>query len=79
MREFILKASKAFTKPFNLNNLPGAGRMDLVCRCATNALWLSHALRSNVIFHAVLEGPNKPPKVISFYSNELKGLRYSKS
>jgi tRNA (pseudouridine54-N1)-methyltransferase len=72
MREFILKASRAFTKPFNLDNLPGAGRIDLVCRCVTSAIWLSHALRKDVIFHAVLEGPDKPPKLLSFCSNNLK-------
>jgi tRNA (pseudouridine54-N1)-methyltransferase len=74
VREFILKTSKAFTKPFNLNDLPGAGRIDLVCRCVTSALFLSFALRRDVAFHAVLEGPDKPPKIVSFYSNELKGV-----
>jgi tRNA (pseudouridine54-N1)-methyltransferase len=74
MREFILKASKAFTKPFRLDDLPGAGRIDLVCRCVTSAIWLSHALRKDVVFHAVLEGPDRPPKLISFYSNDLKAV-----
>jgi tRNA (pseudouridine54-N1)-methyltransferase len=74
MREFILKASKAFTKPFKLNDLPGAGRMDLVCRCVTNALWLSHALRRDVVFYAVLEGPDRPPKIVSFDGKELRGV-----
>lgn len=74
MREFILKASKAFTKMFRLNDLPGAGRMDLVCRCVTNALWLSHALRRDIIFHAALEGPDRPPKILSFDGEKLVGV-----
>lgn len=74
MREFILRALKAATSPdFNLNDLPGsAGRMDLVCRCISNALWISNDLRRDTIIHVVLEGPNSPPKTISFEGNNLK-------
>lgn len=72
MREFIIKASKAFTRPFNLNDLPGSGRMDLVCRCISNAFFISEAIRKDVCFHAVLEGPTKPPKLISFFGKDLK-------
>jgi len=74
MREFILKASKAFTTPFNLNDLYGSGRMDLVCRCISNAFFVSGAIRKDVCFHAVLEGPKDPPKLISFFGNELKNI-----
>ncbi|MEM5773035.1 MAG: tRNA (pseudouridine(54)-N(1))-methyltransferase TrmY [Candidatus Aenigmatarchaeota archaeon] len=72
MREFILKASKAFTTPFNLNDLAGSGRIDLVCRCISNAFFISEAIRKDVCFHAVLEGPKDPPKLVSFFGDELK-------
>lgn len=72
MRVFILKASKAYTSPeFSLNNLPGAGRMDLVCRCVSQAVWLSHKLRKDLIFYVVLEGPKNPPLTLKFDSNKL--------
>ena len=74
MREFILKASKAFTSPFNLNDLVGSGRIDLVCRCISNAFFVSEAIRKDVCFHAILEGPREPPKLISFFGSELKNI-----
>jgi tRNA (pseudouridine54-N1)-methyltransferase len=74
MREFILKASKAFTTPFNLNDLAGSGRIDLVCRCISNAFFLSEAIRKDVCFYAVLEGPREPPKLISFFGSRLKRM-----
>jgi tRNA (pseudouridine54-N1)-methyltransferase len=74
MREFILKASKAFTSPFNLNDLAGSGRIDLVCRCISNAFFISEAIRRDVCFHVVLEGPKEPPKLISFFGSELKNV-----
>ncbi|MEM5766610.1 MAG: tRNA (pseudouridine(54)-N(1))-methyltransferase TrmY [Candidatus Aenigmatarchaeota archaeon] len=74
MREFILKASKAFTTPFNIDDLAGSGRIDLVCRCISNAFFVSEAIRKDVNFHAVLEGPKEPPKLLSFFGNELKNV-----
>ena len=76
MREFILRASKTVTNPnhINLNDLPGAGRLDLVCRCVTNALFISNDMRRDTIIHVVLEGPNYPPKTVSFDGNELRSL-----
>lgn len=76
MREFILRASKAVTSPdFNLNDLPGsAGRMDLVCRCISNALWVSNDLRRDTRIFIVLEGPPSPPKMIVFEGKTLKGV-----
>lgn len=75
MREFILMALKAVTKPdFILNDLPGSGgRMDLVCRCISNALWISNDLRRDTTIHAVLGGPNDPPRTISFDGKYLRG------
>ncbi|MCS7106262.1 MAG: tRNA (pseudouridine(54)-N(1))-methyltransferase TrmY [Candidatus Aenigmarchaeota archaeon] len=76
MREFILRASKAVTTPdFNLNDLPGsAGRMDLVCRCISSALWISNDLRRDSRIFVVLEGPPFPPKLLIFDGRSLKGV-----
>jgi len=72
MREFLLKASNAFTADFSLNDIAGAGRMDVVCRCVTSSLWLSDQLRKDTKFYAVLEGKPDPPKLIKFEPSKMK-------
>lgn len=75
MREFILLASKATTSPdFSLNNLPEAGRLDLVCRTISNSLFVSNHMRQNTVIHTVMNGPKYPPKIISFHGNNLKNF-----
>jgi tRNA (pseudouridine54-N1)-methyltransferase len=76
MRQFILYAGKAVTSPdFRLDDLPGSGgRMDLVARCISNALWISHALRRDSCIHVVACGSPHPPVVISFYGDLLRGV-----
>jgi tRNA (pseudouridine54-N1)-methyltransferase len=77
MREFILRAAKANTSPlFNVEELTRAGRMDVVARCVSNALWVSMNVRKDTLFHAVLEGPNLAPKTVSFYGESLEGADY---
>lgn len=77
MREFILRALKARTDDnFSLNDLPQAGRMDLVCRCISNAIFISNDLRRDTIIHVVLDGPSDPPKIISFNGETLKGINF---
>lgn len=72
MREFILLALKAKTSSgFNINNLPEAGRMDLVCRAVSNALFISNDMRRDTVIHIVMTGPDCPPKTISFYGKGL--------
>lgn len=72
MREFILLASKAVTKPFSLNDLPGAGRIDLIARCVADAVFISEAIRPDVIFYVILNGPPNPPVMVSFDTRYLK-------
>lgn len=72
MREFILLARRAVTAPFPLNDLPGAGRMDVVCRCATQALFLSEAVRRDTVFTAVLNGPPDPPRSVAFHGSRVR-------
>ena len=79
MKEFILRSLKAKTSPFDINDLKNAGRLDLVCNCITNALFIAGDLRRDAKIHVVLEGPNNPPKTISFDGNKLKGIEDEKS
>lgn len=75
MIEFMLLALKAKTSPdFSIENLPEEGRLDLVCRTVSNALWLSNDLRRDTAVHVVMTGPNDPPKIVSFYGESLRGL-----
>jgi tRNA (pseudouridine54-N1)-methyltransferase len=41
--------------------LHDAGRLDIVYECAVASLFLSHGIRKNVTFHAILNGPPNPP------------------
>jgi tRNA (pseudouridine54-N1)-methyltransferase len=52
-----------------------AGRMDIVHECIVASLFLSHGLRRNVIFHAVLNGPPKPPLHLQIRGSELYDVR----
>ncbi len=76
MREFLLRALKAHTSSFDVDNLPEAGKMDIVCHCISNALWVAKGLRPDTIIHVNLEGPKNPPKTISFYGEKLKGFAF---
>ncbi len=75
MREFILLASRARTSPdFDLFNLKEAGRMDLVCRAVSSAFFTSDNLRTDTILNVVLNGPDYPPKIITFSGNSLRNI-----
>jgi tRNA (pseudouridine54-N1)-methyltransferase len=72
--EFILfsrlgKTNSAF------RNLHGAGRLDIVHECIVASLFLSHGLRKNVFFHAVLNGPPNPPLHIQICGATLYDVR----
>ncbi len=59
-RAFILfsrlgKTSSAFS------SLHDAGRLDIVYECIEASLFLSHGIRRDVTFHAILNGPPNPP------------------
>jgi len=72
MRTFILYSRKARTdNRFKIEKLIEAGRMDLVCRCITAALWLSHKARDDTRFFIILNGPPKPPVTICFEGPKL--------
>ena len=76
VRTFIVRARTAKTTPdFSVDDLPGSGRMDLVCRCISSALFISLDVRRDTIIHVVLEGPKEPPKTITFYGDKIKDLQ----
>jgi tRNA (pseudouridine54-N1)-methyltransferase len=79
MREFILLALKAITTPdFNIENLPSEGRIDLVCRCISNSLFISNHMREDSVIHVCLNGApaELSPKIISFYGKDLRGMEW---
>lgn len=72
MRAFFIVGNKAVTKPFNLNDLPGAaGRMDILCRCIAQALFYSHGVRKDTEIYLLLMG-GQPPKAVRVVGNEVK-------
>ena len=72
MREFVIVGHDAPTTPeFSLDDLPGAGRLDVLCRCVTSALLLSHDIRESVQVSLVLDGAY----VVRFEGSELRHLR----
>lgn len=60
MREFVLFSRSGRTDA-GFDNLHDAGRLDIVYECVVASLFLSHGIRKNVTFHAVLNGPPAPP------------------
>jgi tRNA (pseudouridine54-N1)-methyltransferase len=60
MHEFILYSRKGRTDS-RFTSLRDAGRLDVVHECIVASLFLSHGLRRNVVFNALLNGPPNPP------------------
>jgi tRNA (pseudouridine54-N1)-methyltransferase len=73
-REFILFSRLGKTDPA-FRNLHEAGRLDIVHECTVASLFLSHGLRKNVVFHAVLNGPPNPPLHIEINGARLYDVR----
>jgi tRNA (pseudouridine54-N1)-methyltransferase len=73
-REFILFSRLGKTDS-NFRNLHDAGRLDIVHECIVASLFLSHGLRRNVVFHAVLNGPPNPPMHIQIDGATLYDVR----
>ncbi len=74
LRNFIFKGNKTITSDdINLKDLPGScGRLDLVCRCVSSSLFLSHGIRKDTNFYSIQCGPPNPPITIKFVGSELK-------
>lgn len=74
MHEFILYSRKGQTDS-RFANLHDAGRLDVVHECIVASLFLSHALRKDVIFHAILNGPPTPPRHVKIDGGSLHDIR----
>ena len=75
MRRILFLASRATTSPaFRLEDLPGAGRLDLVCRVVGAAFGLSHGLRKDVRLDLLLRGPPDPPRAVRLDGAALRSL-----
>lgn len=72
MRAFVVVGSQAATAPFNLNGLPNAGRMDVLCRCVAQSLFISHDVRRDTEMYLLLLGPPDPPKALHIAGSEVR-------
>ena len=68
-------SNTAVTTPeFSLNDLPGAGKMDVVCRCVNSIFLTSHGIRKDTIAHLLLLGPPDPPRLIRIDGSKVRYL-----
>lgn len=74
MQEYILYSRTGRTDQ-HWTNLHDAGRLDIVYECVVASLFLSHGIRKNAIFHAVLNGPPSPPVHIEIKGERLYDVR----
>ena len=76
MLRFLITGHHACTDgDFSLNDLPGSGgRMDVLCRCVTSSLFLSHDLRRDVECYLVLAGDPHSPRTLLFRGSEIRYL-----
>ncbi len=73
MRGFLVVGNKAVTKPFSLKDLAGsAGRMDILCRCVAQALFISHGIRRDSEIYLLLLGKPDPPKALKILGSEVR-------
>jgi tRNA (pseudouridine54-N1)-methyltransferase len=56
-------------------SLHDAGRLDIVYECAIASLFLSHAIRKDTLFHAILNGPPRPPVHLEINGETLYDVR----
>ncbi|ELZ41898.1 hypothetical protein C463_11520 [Halorubrum californiense DSM 19288] len=56
MRQFVVIGRDVPTDPdaVSLSDIPGAGRLDLCCRCVSAGVFLSHGIRESVRIHLVI-------------------------
>ncbi len=73
MRGFLVVGNKAITEPFSLKDLAGsAGRMDILCRCVAQALFISHGIRRDSEIYLLLLGKPDPPKALKILGSEVR-------
>ena len=52
----------------------GAGRLDVLVRCVTAALWKSHGIRQDTDIWLILNGPSNPPVTVHFSGKNIRYL-----
>lgn len=73
---FLIKGNKALTSPdFSLKDIPGSGgRMDIMCRCLTSSLLVSHGIRKNIEVFLCFEGEPNPPRCVRVHGDQVRHL-----
>jgi tRNA (pseudouridine54-N1)-methyltransferase len=74
VHEFVLFSRLGRTDS-NFVSLHDAGRLDVLYECAVASLFLSHGIRKDVVFHAVLTGPPSPPLHLRIEGERLHDVR----
>lgn len=74
MREFILYSRTGRTGA-GFRSLREAGRLDVVYQCILMSLFMSHAIRRDVVFHAILGGSPSPPLELIVDGENLRDVR----
>lgn len=75
LRKFIVWEQGASTSPnVDTSRLADFGRLDIVCRCVSDAVFLSCAMRDDTLIHAVLDGPPNPPVTVTFDTRSMKDI-----
>jgi tRNA (pseudouridine54-N1)-methyltransferase len=71
MREFIYYSKSAVTAGNMIKeDLKAAGRMDIVCNVIISAFFTSNAMRPDIKFHLIFDGPPSAPRHLVLESNE---------
>ena len=72
MRQFVVIGRDVPTDPdaISLSDIPGAGRLDLCCRCVSAGVFLSHSIREAVRVHLVVADEF----TVTFDSDDLRHL-----
>ena len=72
MRQFVVIGHDVPTDPdaISLSDIPGAGRLDLLCRCVATGVFLSHGIREAVRVHLVVADE----LTVTFDSERLRHL-----
>lgn len=74
MREFVLYSRRGRTDG-DFKSLREAGRLDVVYQCLLTGLFVSGAIRRNIVFHVILSGPPRPPVRLTVNGRILRDVR----
>ena len=75
-RNFVIIGHRAHTAAdWKLDDLcGGAGRLDVLVRCVTAALWKSHGIRRDTDVWLLLTGPPNPPITVHLSGEKIRYL-----